>query len=154
MPVKKPAKKTTAKKTATKKAAVKKVVAKKAAVKKPAKKTALKKADGIASQLALVLSTLEDGKAEDVMTFDLRDRSSLADHLVIASGRSTRQVAALAENVSKALKKAGHKIFHREGEGNNDWVVVDTGDVIVHLFRPEVRSYYRLEELWQKPKRS
>lgn len=150
---KKPAaKKVAAKKTATK------LAAKKAAVKPPAKKAAAKKAavkktdgsDKITEQRYLILKALDDGKAEDILDFDLRQRSSLADYLIIASGRSTRQVASLAENIAKALKQAGHKILHREGEGSNDWVIVDTGDIIVHVLRPEVRAYYRLEEIWQK----
>lgn len=143
-----------------KKAAAKKPVAKKAAVKAPVKKPAVKKTASaksssgvdkkIIEQRYLVLKSLDDGKAEDILDFDLRERSSLADYLIIASGRSTRQVAALAENISKSLKQAGHKILHREGESSNDWVIVDTGDVIVHILRPEVRAYYRLEEIWQK----
>ena len=149
-----------------KKAAVKKPVAKKAVVKKvvvkkpvaPKTKTAVPKSAAatdkvskhILEQKYLILKALDDTKAEDILDFDLGGRSSLADHIIIASGRSTRQVAALAENVSKALKAAGHKILHREGEGSNDWVIVDTGDIIVHVLRPEVRNYYRLEEIWQR----
>lgn len=150
---KKPAaKKLAAKKTATK------LAAKKSAVKAPAKKAAAKKSaakktggsDKITEQRYLILKALDDGKAEDILDFDLRERSSLADYLIIASGRSTRQVASLAENIAKALKQSGHKILHREGEASNDWVIVDTGDIIVHVLRPEVRAYYRLEEIWQK----
>jgi len=168
MPVKPPVKKTIkpkAVKPVAKKAAVAKPAAKKVATKSAAPKTApkassakIKKTGAPTSQLDkriteqryLVLKSLDDGKAEDILDYDLRGRSSLADYLVIASGRSTRQVASLAENISKSLKQAGHKILHREGEGTNDWVIVDTGDVIVHILRPEVRAYYRLEEIWEK----
>jgi len=155
------------------KAAAPKPTAKKAAVKKePVKKSAAKVATKTAKiigakikktgtpenqinkriieQRYLILKSLDDGKAEDILDFDVRERSSLADYLIIASGRSTRQVASLAENISKILKAAGHKILHREGEGSNDWVIVDTGDIIVHILRPEVRSYYRIEEIWEK----
>lgn len=154
----KPAKKAAAKKAAAKKPAFAKP-AKKAAAVKPAKKAAAKKtaakiASGsnqkIIEQRYLILKALDDGKAEDILDFDLKGGSSLADYFIIASGRSTRQVASLAENISKSLKQAGHKILHREGEGSNDWVIVDTGDIIVHILRPEVRAYYRLEEIWQK----
>ncbi len=150
---KKAATKTPAKKAAVKKTAEKKPAAKKAAVKKPAAKAAkaLSASDKkIIEQRYLILKALDDGKAEDILDFDLAGASSLADYFIIASGRSTRQVAALAENISKTLKQAGHKILHREGESSNDWVIVDTGDVIVHILRPEVRAYYRLEEIWQK----
>jgi ribosome-associated protein len=145
------AKETVIKKPAAKKAAIKKPAAKKITSKtapKPAKTSVAEK--HVTEQRYLILKALDDGKAEDILDFDLRSRSSLADYLIIASGKSTRQVAALAENISKTLKKSGHKILNREGANANDWVVVDTGDIIVHIFRPEVRSYYRLEEIWQK----
>jgi len=157
------AKKTAAPKSAAKKAAIKKDTVKKLVAKvviKPTKTTGAKiKKTGtpenqvdkrIIEQRYLILKSLDDGKAEDILDFDVRERSSLADYLIIASGRSTRQVASLAENISKSLKAAGHKILHREGEGSNDWVIVDTGDIIVHILRPEVRSYYRIEEIWEK----
>jgi len=157
---KKAAAKTTVKAAVVKKSAVKKTTAPKTVMKKTvAPKTTAKKSAGktlntvekrIVEQRYLILKSLDDGKAEDILDFDLRARSSLADYIVIASGRSTRHVSSLAENISKSLKQAGHKILHREGEGSNDWVIVDTGDIVVHIFRPEVRSYYRIEEIWQK----
>jgi ribosome-associated protein len=142
----KPVKKTAVKKTAIKKAIVSKV--KKTAAAKPTDKIE----KYVTEQRYLILKSLDDGKAEDILDFDLRGVSSLADYMVIASGRSTRQVASLAENISKALKAAGHKILSREGQSTNDWVIVDTGDIIVHILRPEVRAYYRLEEIWGKTK--
>jgi ribosome-associated protein len=144
----KPAKKAAVKKPAAKKAAVKKTASK---VKKSAAKAPADKIEKyVTEQRYLILKSLDDGKAEDILDFDLRGHSSLADYIIVASGRSTRQVASLAENISKSLKAAGHKILHREGEGANDWVIVDTGDIIVHVLRPEVRAYYRLEDLWEK----
>jgi ribosome-associated protein len=79
---------------------------------------------------------------------DLDGKSSLADHLVIASGRSSRQVTALAEQVASKLKDAGHGRVPSEGKAHGDWVLLDAGDVIVHLFRPEVRQFYNLEKMW------
>jgi ribosome-associated protein len=144
--------KKTAAKTVAKKIAPKNAV--KTAVKKSAPPPADKTDKRITEQRYLALKILDEGKAEDILDYDLRGRSSLADYMIIASGRSTRQVASLAENISKALKQAGHKILHREGEGTNDWVIVDTGDIIVHILRPEVRAYYRLEDIWEKGHRA
>ena len=101
-----------------------------------------------ADLLALIVTTLDDGKAEDIVTIDLQGKSSIADHLVIASGRSTRQVMALADQVASKLKDAGHGKVPVEGKAHGDWVLLDVGDIIVHLFRPEVRSFYNLEKMW------
>lgn len=98
--------------------------------------------------LARVLSSLEDDKAEDIATIHLTGRSSLADAIVVATGRSARHVASLAENMARRLKEAGYAKAHIEGLPQGDWVLVDTGDVIVHLFRDEVRAYYDLESMW------
>lgn len=98
--------------------------------------------------LKLILSRLEDMKAEDAVTIDLRGRSAFSDYMVIATGRSNRHVGAVAENVAKGLKDAGGKKVHIEGMPNCDWVLIDSGDVIVHVFRPEVREFYNLERLW------
>ena len=96
----------------------------------------------------LTVTSLEDGKAEDIVVIDLRGRSFLADHMVIASGNSSRQLAALADNLSQKLKAAGQSVT-AEGLSVGDWVLLDTGDLIVHLFRPEIRSFYNLEKIWQ-----
>ena len=85
--------------------------------------------------------------AEDIAVLDLRGRTSIADHMVIATGKSSRQVGALADFVSRALKTAGQHV-QTEGEPQCDWVLVDGGDIIVHLFRPEVRTFYNLEKMW------
>jgi len=96
----------------------------------------------------VVLTSLEDDKAEDIITLDIRGRSSFADMLVVASGRSARHVGALADHVMRKLKEAGVKDVRVEGLPQADWVLVDAGDVVVHLFRPEVRSFYNIEKIW------
>jgi ribosome-associated protein len=98
--------------------------------------------------LKLVLSRLDDMKAEETITIDLRGKSAFSDYMVVTSGRANRHVGAIAENVVKALKEAGIKTIHVEGLPNCDWVLIDTGDVILHVFRPEVREFYNLERLW------
>ena len=98
--------------------------------------------------LGRILSSLDDDKAEDVVSIDLHGRSSLCDALVVASGRSTRHVASIATNLARRLKEAGYGAPSIEGLSQGDWVLVDTGDVVVHLFRPEVRAYYDLEGMW------
>lgn len=101
--------------------------------------------------LNTALASLDDSKAENIVSIDIQGKSSLADHMVIASGRSHRHVAALADNVLKALKDAGFGNARVEGLSGADWVLIDAGDVIVHVFRPEVREFYNLEKLWQAP---
>ncbi len=119
----------------------------------PAKKPARKrtKAPAIApteTQLQLVLRTLDDDKAADIVTIDLTGKSALADTMIVASGRSQRHVSAVADHLLRALKEGGHGSARVEGLPHSDWVLIDTGDVIVHLFRPEVRVFYNLEKLW------
>ena len=99
--------------------------------------------------LALVLSSLEDDKAEDIVSIDLAGKSSVADHMVICSGRSTRQVAAISEKLIDRLKAETGRLAKVEGKNQGDWVLIDTGDVVVHVFRPEVREFYQLEKMWQ-----
>ena len=96
----------------------------------------------------LVLKRLDDDQAMDIVFIDLKDKSSLADGLVVASGRSHRHVGAVADHLLRALKDAGHGKARVEGLPACDWVLIDAGDLIVHLFRPEVRSYYNLEKIW------
>ena len=98
--------------------------------------------------LDLIVTTLDDGKAEEIVTIDLAGKSSIADYIVVASGRSQRQVTALAEQVASRLKDEGYGRVSMEGRTHGDWVLLDAGDVVVHLFRPEVRTYYNLEKMW------
>ena len=109
-------------------------------------KDAAKEADDLL--LTRIVKSLEDDKAEDVVTIPLSGRSSLADALVIATGRSARHVTAIAEHLARKLKEAGYGTRPVDGAGSGDWVLVDAGDVIVHVFRPEVRAYYDLEGMW------
>ncbi len=97
----------------------------------------------------LVLSILEDNKAEDVNVVDLAGKSALADYMIIASGRAAPHVKAMSDNVQRAIKKGGRKTQNVAGQGNGDWVLLDLGDVVVHLFRPEVRDFYQLDQLWR-----
>jgi ribosome-associated protein len=96
----------------------------------------------------LVLSQLDDDQAQDVVTIPLEGKSSIADHMVIASGRSTRQVASMAQKLAEKIKHAGFGHARVEGLPAADWVLIDAGDVVIHLFRPEVRSFYNLERMW------
>lgn len=98
--------------------------------------------------LAAVLASLDDDKAEDVVQIDLRGRSDVADYMVICSGRSSRQVAAISEKLVDRLKQEFKRSSKMEGKETGDWVLIDTGDVIVHVFRPEVREFYQLEKMW------
>ncbi|MCC6205633.1 MAG: ribosome silencing factor [Hyphomicrobiales bacterium] len=107
----------------------------------------------IASSQAIetVLASLEDSKAEDIVSIDIRRKSSLGDYMVIASGRSHRHVAAAAEHLMQALKDGGFGQARVEGLPGADWVLIDSGDVIVHIFRPEIREFYNIEKMWQAP---
>lgn len=98
--------------------------------------------------LAAILKSLDEDKAEDVVQINLRGKSEMGDFMVIATGRSTRQVAALAEKLVERVKRDFGVISKIEGKDIGDWVLIDTGDVIVHIFRPEVREFYQLEKMW------
>lgn len=98
--------------------------------------------------LARILTSLSEDKAEDVVQIDLRGKTSIGDYMVICSGRSSRQVVALAEKLVERLKHEFGRSAKVEGKDSGDWVLVDTGDVIVHIFRPEVREFYQLEKMW------
>ena len=102
--------------------------------------------------LNLILSRLDDMKAEETVTIDLRGKSSITDYMIVTSGRANRHVGAIAENVAKGLKENGIAAPHVEGLPNCDWVLIDSGDVIVHVFRPEVREFYNLEKMWTSDK--
>lgn len=105
--------------------------------------------DGARALLDLIVKTLDDNKAEEILTIDLAGKSSIADFMVIANGRSGRQVTALADYVVKAVGEAKMGPCRTEGKSAGDWVLIDAIDVIVHLFRPEVREFYKLEKMWQ-----
>ena len=98
--------------------------------------------------LAAVLASVDDDKAEDIVQIDLRGRSDVADYMVICSGRSSRQVASISEKLADRLKEQFHLSAKMEGKETGDWVLIDAGDVIVHVFRPEVREFYDLEKMW------
>ncbi|RVQ67694.1 ribosome silencing factor [Croceicoccus ponticola] len=97
---------------------------------------------------ALVLQSLDDDQAQDIVSIPLAGKSSIADFMVIASGRSSRQVTAMAQKLAERVKHGGFGPSRIEGLPAADWVLIDAGDVIVHLFRPEVRSFYNLERMW------
>ena len=107
--------------------------------------------NGVTHALKTVLDSLEDSKAENVIPIDIQRKSSIADYMVVASGRSNRHVSAVADHLIKALKEAGLGTARVEGLASADWVLIDAGDVIVHVFRPEVREFYNIEKMWQAP---
>ncbi len=96
----------------------------------------------------LIVSTLDADKAEDIVCIDLHEKSSVTDVMIVASGRSQRHVSALADHIVRTLKKEGLGKVAIEGMPACDWVLIDAGDVILHLFRPEVREFYNLEKMW------
>lgn len=98
--------------------------------------------------LEAVLSSLDDDKAEDVVQIDLRGKTEIGDYMIVCSGRSSRHVASMSEKLVERLKAEFGRTSRTEGKGTGDWVLIDTGDVIVHIFRPEVREFYQLEKMW------
>ena len=98
--------------------------------------------------LAAILASVDDDKAEEIVQIDLRGRSDVADYMVICSGRSSRQVVAISEKLADRLKQGFRLNVKMEGKDTGDWVLIDAGDVIVHVFRPEVRDFYQLEKMW------
>ena len=98
--------------------------------------------------LNCIIKSLSENKAEDITTIDLRGRTSIGDYMVVASGRSTRQVSSISQKLVDILKTELGRISKVEGKDAGDWVLIDTGDVIVHVFRPEVREFYQVEKMW------
>ncbi|MAN63341.1 MAG: ribosome silencing factor [Parvibaculum sp.] len=98
--------------------------------------------------LDLVLTCLDDDKAEEIVSISLEGKSAIADHMVVASGRSQRHVGALADHLTRRMKEEGFGSARVEGLTQSDWVLIDGGDVIIHIFRPEVREFYKLEKMW------
>ena len=113
--------------------------------------TAQNSSEETTSELLLdrILTSLKNDKAEDIVQIDLRGKSSIGDYMIIASGRSSRQVTAISEKLVDNIKKDFGRSSKVEGKNAGDWVLIDTGDVIVHVFRPEVREFYQLEKMWQ-----
>ncbi len=140
-------------KKAVKKIVAKKITAKKGSVKPTARPAfVIKKGGGMPEKLLeATLKIMDDRKAEDINVIDLAGRSAMADYIVVASGNAARQIAAIAQYLQDAYFKLGIRNVRMEGLTEGNWVLVDCGDVIVHLFRPEVREYYNLESLWQRP---
>ena len=106
----------------------------------------------IAKLQKAVVTALEDIKAHDIEVLDVRHITSLFDKLVIASADSGRQLRALANSVQHKVKDAGGRIYGVEGDNSDDWMLVDTGDIVVHIMQPAIRAHYNLEELWNQPK--
>nr|NLR88070.1 ribosome silencing factor [Rhizobium sp. P28RR-XV] len=108
-------------------------------------------ADAAARALQAVLVSLEDSKAENIVTIDIAGKSALGDHMVVVSGRSNRHVVAIADHLMTDLKGEGFGNARVEGLDGGDWVLIDTGDIIVHVFRPEIREFYNIEKMWAAP---
>ena len=104
--------------------------------------------DRVEALHSLVMQSLDDDQAQDVVTIPLTGKSNIADHMVIASGRSTRQVASMAQKLGERIKRELGRTVRVEGLPIADWVLIDADDVIIHLFRPEVRTFYNLERMW------
>ena len=102
-------------------------------------------------QLELVRDSLADSKAEDIVAIDIAGKSALGDYMVVASGRSSRHVASICDRLISELKDAGFGNPRVEGLAAGDWVLIDAGDVIIHVFRPEIREFYNIEKMWQTP---
>ena len=115
---------------------------------KPSKERPKSADERISALEDMILARLDDDKAQDVVFIDLKGKSAVADGLVVASGRSHRHVGAMADHLLRALKDEGYGRARVEGLPSCDWVLIDTGDVIIHLFRPEVRSFYNIEKIW------
>ena len=112
----------------------------------PTKKSKLKESSD--TLLNCIIESLSENKAEDITTIDLRGRTSIGDFMVVASGRSTRQVSSISQKLVDILKTDLGRLSKVEGKDAGDWVLIDTGDIIVHVFRPEVREFYQIEKMW------
>jgi ribosome-associated protein len=108
-------------------------------------------ADAAARALELVLASLEDSKAEDIVSINIAGKSALGDYMVVVSGRSNRHVTAISEHLISDMKDEGLGSARVEGLEVGDWVLIDAGDIIVHVFRPEIREFYSIERMWSAP---
>ncbi len=111
-------------------------------------KTTAPEADSVEAMHAMILKSLDDDQAVETVSIPLAGKSTIADYMVIASGKSTRQVASMAQKLTARIKQDFGRVPRIEGMATADWVLIDAGDVIIHLFRPEVRSFYNLERMW------
>jgi ribosome-associated protein len=107
--------------------------------------------DAAARELEQVLNSLEDSKAEDIVSINIAGKSALGDYMVVVSGRSNRHVMAICDHLISDLKDEGFRGIRVEGMETGDWVLIDTGDIIVHVFRPEIREFYNIEKMWAAP---
>lgn len=105
----------------------------------------------MSESLEILLKSLEDTKAEDIVAIDIQGKSSLADYMVIASANSQRHVSSIADHLLRIWKDSGQGFARVEGLSGGDWILIDTGDIIIHLFRPEIRLFYNLEKIWMAP---
>ncbi|QEE08469.1 ribosome silencing factor [Bartonella kosoyi] len=110
-----------------------------------------KKVFSVSESLEILLKSLEDTKAEDIVAIDIQGKSSLADYMVIASANSQRHVSSIADHLLRIWKDSGQGFARVEGLSGGDWILIDTGDIIIHLFRPEIRLFYNLEKIWMAP---
>lgn len=114
-------------------------------------KSPVRGVDAASRALELVLTSLEDSKAEDIVTINIAGKSALGDHMVVVSGRSSRHVMAIADHLISDMKDEGYPNARIEGQETGDWVLIDMGDIIVHIFRPEIREFYNIEKMWSAP---
>jgi ribosome-associated protein len=108
-------------------------------------------ADAARRALKTVLASLEDSKAEDIVTLNIAGKSALADYMIVVSGRSSRHVTAICEHLTTDIKEEGFGNSRVEGLATGDWVLIDAGDIIIHVFRPEIREFYNIEKMWATP---
>lgn len=118
---------------------------------KTADKASKTEAFPVEDVLEAITTSMDDSKAEDIVTINIQGKSALGDYMIVASGRSHRHVGAIADHLLRDLKEKGYGKPRIEGLPHCDWVLIDTGDIVVHLFRPEVRDFYGLEKMWQAP---
>lgn len=111
----------------------------------------VRSAEAAARALELVLASLEDSKAEDIVTINIAGKSALGDYMVVVSGRSSRHVMAISDHLISDMKDEGYNNARIEGQETGDWVLIDMGDIIIHVFRPEIREFYNIEKMWAAP---
>ncbi len=108
----------------------------------------MNESDLVSTTFDAALASLENSKDESIIPIDIRGRSTIGDYMIVASGRSHRHVTAVAEHLLQALRLAGCRDIRVEGLDSGDWVLIDTGDIVIHIFRPEVRDFYNIEKIW------